>query len=238
MLRGRCLSYGEGITYWPVVEILKQLGEPSGDERVQRPISVLLGELDAPTSPAEAAWAVRKALESAAAELPLVVVFDDIHWGEPSFLDLIEHIADLSRDAPILLLCMGRPELLDTRPGWSGGKLNATTVLLEPLGREETDQLVRGLLSESDESLVGRIGDAAGGNPLFVEEMVQLARESDGEVAVPPTRRTASGISLFATPPTSRCRRRAAQRCTSGSHRGSRSMAPTWSSSTRSSVTT
>jgi class 3 adenylate cyclase/tetratricopeptide (TPR) repeat protein len=187
VLRGRCLSYGEGITYWPVVEVLKQLGDPGGDERVQRPISVLLGELDAPTTPAETAWAVRKALEFAAAELPLVVVFDDIHWGEPSFLDLIEHIADLSRDAPILLLCMARPELLDVRPGWSGGKLNATTVLLEPLGREETDQLVRGLLSEDDESLVGRIGDAAGGNPLFVEEMVELARESDGEVAVPPT---------------------------------------------------
>ena len=143
VLRGRCLSYGEGITYWPVVEMLKQLGEPGGDERVRRPISVLLGELDAPTTPAETAWAVRKALESAAAELPLVVVFDDLHWGEPSFLDLIEHIADLSRDAPILLLCMARPELLDERPGWSGGKLNATTVLLEPLGREETDELVR-----------------------------------------------------------------------------------------------
>jgi class 3 adenylate cyclase/tetratricopeptide (TPR) repeat protein len=187
VLRGRCLSYGEGITYWPVVEILKQLGEPIGDERVQRPISVLLGELDAPTTPAEAAWAVRKALEAAASQLPLVVVFDDIHWGEPSFLDLIEHIADLSRDAPILLLCMGRPELLDARPGWSGGKLNATTVLLEPLARDQTDELVRGLLSEGDESLVERIGDAAGGNPLFVEEMVELARESDGEVAVPPT---------------------------------------------------
>jgi class 3 adenylate cyclase len=187
VLRGRCLSYGEGITYWPVVEILKQLGDPGGDERVRRPISVLLGELDAPTTPAETAWAVRKALESAAAELPLVVVFDDIHWGEPAFLDLIEHIADLSRDAPILLLCMARPELLDERPGWSGGKLNATTVLLEPLGRNETDQLVRGLLVEGDESLVTRIGDAAGGNPLFVEEMVELARESDGEVAVPPT---------------------------------------------------
>jgi class 3 adenylate cyclase/tetratricopeptide (TPR) repeat protein len=187
VLRGRCLSYGEGITYWPVVEVLKQLGDPGGDERVRRPISVLLGELDAPTTPAETAWAVRKALEFAAAELPLVVVFDDIHWGEPSFLDLIEHVADLSRDAPILLLCMARPELLDVRPGWSGGKLNATTVLLEPLGREETDQLVRGLLAADDESLVGRIGDAAGGNPLFVEEMVELAREFDGEVAVPPT---------------------------------------------------
>ncbi len=187
VLRGRCLSYGEGITYWPVVEILKQLGEPSGDERVQRPISVLLGEREAPTSPAETAWAVRKALEAAAVERPLVVAFDDIHWGEPSFLDLIEHIADLSRDAPILLLCMGRPELLDVRPGWSGGKLNATTVLLEPLVREQTDELVRGLLADDDESLVARIGDAAGGNPLFVEEMVELARESDGEVAVPPT---------------------------------------------------
>jgi len=187
VLRGRCLSYGEGITYWPVVEILKQLGDPGGDERVRRPISVLLGELDAPTSPAETAWAVRKALESAAAELPLVVVFDDVHWGEALFLDLIEHIADLSRGAPILLLCMGRPELLDVRPGWSGGKLNATTVLLEPLAREQTDELVRGLLAEGDESLVSRIGDAAGGNPLFVEEMVELARESDGEVAVPPT---------------------------------------------------
>ena len=187
VLRGRCLSYGEGITYWPVVEILKQLGEPIGDERVQRPISVLLGELDAPTTPAEAAWAVRKALEAAAAQLPLVVVFDDIHWGEPSFLDLIEHIADLSRDAPILLLCMARPELLDERPGWSGGKLNATTVLLEPLGREDTDELVRGLLTEDDPALVARIGNAAGGNPLFVEEMVKLARESGGEVAVPPT---------------------------------------------------
>jgi class 3 adenylate cyclase/tetratricopeptide (TPR) repeat protein len=187
VLRGRCLSYGEGITYWPVVELLKQLGDPGGDERVRRPISILLGEVEAPTTPAEAAWAVRKALEFAAAELPLVVVFDDIHWGEPSFLDLIEHIADLSRDAPILLLCMGRPELLDVRPGWSGGKLNATTVLLEPLAREQTDELVRGLLAEDDESLVARIGDAAGGNPLFVQEMVELARESDGEVAVPPT---------------------------------------------------
>ena len=61
-----------------------------------------------------------------------MVVFDDVHWGEPTFLDLIEHVADWSRDAPILLLCIARPELLDS-PGWGGGKLNATTVLLEPL---------------------------------------------------------------------------------------------------------
>ena len=67
-----------------------------------------------------------------------MVVFDDMHWGEPTFLDLVEHVADLSRDAPILLLCMARPELLDVRPAWGGGKLNATNVLLEPLAPEET----------------------------------------------------------------------------------------------------
>ena len=85
---------------------------------------------------------MRKLLEAAAAQRPLVVVFDDIHWGEPGFLELVEHVADMSRQAPILLLCMSRPELLDSRPGWGGGKLNATTVLLEPLDAAETDALI------------------------------------------------------------------------------------------------
>ena len=77
---------------------------------------------------------------------PLVVVLDDIHWGEEAFLDLVDHIADLSRDAPILLFCMARPELLDRRPNWGGGKLNATTVLLEPLAAGDAEALVAGLL--------------------------------------------------------------------------------------------
>ena len=81
----------------------------------------------------EIAWAFRKQLEAVAAETPVVCVFDDVHWGEETFLDLVEHVADLSRDAPILLLCMARPELLDRRTGWAGGKVNATSVLLEPL---------------------------------------------------------------------------------------------------------
>jgi tetratricopeptide (TPR) repeat protein len=150
----------------------------------------MLGESDAPTTPEEIAWAVRKLLETAARERPLVVVFDDVHWGEQTFLDLVEHVADLARDAPILLLCLARPELLDRRPGWGGGKLNATTVLLEPLDALETDELIEGLLGdeELEAGLAARIRTAAEGNPLFVEEMLAMVRESgEGEVAVPPT---------------------------------------------------
>ncbi|HZE29735.1 MAG TPA: tetratricopeptide repeat protein, partial [Gaiellaceae bacterium] len=120
----------------------------------------------------------------------LVVVFDDIHWAEPAFLDLIEHVADLSRAAPILLLCLARPELLDRRPGWGGGKLNATTVLLEPLSATQTDELLERLLGEATlgAELQERIRDAAEGNPLFVEEMVAFVEASgDGEVTVPGT---------------------------------------------------
>ena len=178
-MRGRCLSYGDGITYWPVVEVVKQLRP---DERelqpdVARPLRVLLGELRAGTAE-EIAFAVRKLLEEAASERPLVVVWDDLHWAEPTFLDLIEHVADWSRAAPILLLCMARPELLERRTGWAGGKLHATTVLVEPLGRER----VRGVAGRSRRR--SRSGPAredpasADGNPLFVEEMAAMVRDS------------------------------------------------------------
>ena len=133
---------------------------------------------------------MRRLLEAVAAGGPLVVVLDDIHWGEEVFLDLVDHVADLSRDAPILLLCMARPELLDRRPSWGGGKLNATTVLLEPLTADDADALVARLLdgAPADDALRRRILDAAEGNPLFVEEMVALLRNSpDGAVVVPPT---------------------------------------------------
>ena len=183
VVTGRCLSYGEGISYWPVTEVVKQL-VPGGE--VAGPLASILGEEAAPGSPEEIAWAFRKLLESQAAQRPLVVVFDDLHWGEPTFLDLVEHVADLSRDAPILLLCMARPELLDLRPAWGGGKLNATNVLLEPLAPEETSDLIAALSDSVADEFRGRILEAAGGNPLFVEEMLAMAAE-DGEVAVPPT---------------------------------------------------
>ena len=150
------------------------------------PLASILGDDTASVSPEEIAWAFRKLLEARAAERPVVVVFDDLHWGEPTFLDLVEHVADLSRDAPILLLCMARPELLDSR-AWGGGKLNATSVLLEPLAPEETAALVDLLAEGAEEGLRSRILEAAGGNPLFVEEMVAMAAESGEEVTVPPT---------------------------------------------------
>ncbi len=187
VLSGRCLSYGEGITYWPVVSVVKQLLDHENgagavdlmtrDENVAAAINVMLGEQSGATSPSEIAWAVRKLLESSADAKPLVVVFDDLHWGEPALLDLIEHIGDLSRDAAILVLSLARPELLDRRPGWGGGKLNATTVLLEPLNAAETDALIAELLPDDgdlDPQVRARVRDMAAGNPLFVEEVLAL----------------------------------------------------------------
>ena len=186
VVRGRCLSYGEGITYWPVVELLKQLDAlPVGD--AARPLRSLLGETDEQASAEEIAWAFRKLLEQQAHRQPLVCVFDDLHWAEETLLDLVEHVADLSRDAPILLLCMARAQLLERRPSWGGGKWNATTVLLEPLDAAETEQLLAEL-GEVPPELHQRIVQVAEGNPLFLEEMLALVRDSGREgVEVPPT---------------------------------------------------
>src|SRR5437899_3176254 len=92
VVRGRCLSYGEGITYWPVIEVLKQLGTKPADDAAAAAVGVLLGETDEPATPDQIAWALRKTLEQAAAGRPLVAVFDDLHWGEPAFLDLLQHV--------------------------------------------------------------------------------------------------------------------------------------------------
>jgi tetratricopeptide (TPR) repeat protein len=188
VVRGRCLPYGEGITYWPVVEVVKQLPEVELDPAAQASLASMLGEETTATSSDEIAWAFRKVLEASATSRPLVVVFDDVHWGEETFLDLVEHVADLSRDAPLLLLCMARPDLLDRRPAWAGGKLNATNVLLEPLSPGETEELIESLARGLPDDIERRVVEAAEGNPLFVEEMVALARESTSdEVKVPPT---------------------------------------------------
>ena len=187
VVRGRCLSYGDGITYWPVVEAVLQLGRRPTDLRAASAIASLLGESDEPASADEIAWAFRKLLEESA---PVVCVFDDLHWAEPTFLDLVDHVADWSRDAAILLVCIARPELLDRRQTWAGGKLNATTVLLEPLTGEETDELIELLLGDAglEDALRARIREAAEGNPLFVEQMLAMVAESpNGDVVVPPT---------------------------------------------------
>ncbi|MBA3434312.1 MAG: AAA family ATPase [Actinobacteria bacterium] len=177
VLRGRCLHYGEGITYWPLVEILVAIGvEPDS----------VIG-----TSPPETQLAFRRLLETRAAGRPQVVVIDDLQWAEPVFVDLVEHVADFSRDAPIFLLCVARTELLDRRQGWGGGKMNASSILLEPLKGEDCDALIDNLLAGAllDVGTRDRIAVASEGNPLFVEEMLAMVREhgGDGEIVVPPT---------------------------------------------------
>jgi class 3 adenylate cyclase/tetratricopeptide (TPR) repeat protein len=178
VVRGRCLSYGEGITYWPVVEVVKQLDELPSDQAAAASLSSLLGETEAATSAEEIAWAFRTLLEGQAKKKPLVCLFDDIHSAEETFLDLIEHVALLSTRAPILLLCMARADLLDRRPEWP------VALRLEPLAEADIDVL----MAETIEGeLRDRIARAAGGNPLFVTEMMAMARETGGDVVVPPT---------------------------------------------------
>ena len=172
LLSGRCLPYGEGITYWPLGEI-----EP------------LSSEIDFEANRDEIALQTRRILERLARERPLLVVFDDLQWAEPTFLDLIDHVTDLARDAPMLLVCVARPELLDMRPGWGGGKLNATTMLLEALTEDESAQLVENLiLAQLDSRLKERISAAGEGNPLYLEEMLAMvAEDGNGELSIPPT---------------------------------------------------
>ncbi|HEX4746359.1 MAG TPA: BTAD domain-containing putative transcriptional regulator [Gaiellaceae bacterium] len=210
--RGRCLPYGEGITYWPVAEAIREaaelddlsattvslakleqlLGLAEDASGAAQRLGEILGLTDRISTTEEIVVAVRHLVEALARRQPLVLVLDDIHWGEPTFLDLVDHVADWVTDAPVLLVCVARPELLELRPGWGGGKLNSTTVLLEPLSEEESASLLDGLqgASELDPASRRRIVEAAGGNPLFVEELLALVREDgrDGEaVNVPPT---------------------------------------------------
>jgi class 3 adenylate cyclase/tetratricopeptide (TPR) repeat protein len=195
VVRGRCLPYGEGITYWPVVEVLKQLDQPPPEGAAAVAIRSLLGETDAATTAEEIAWAFRKTLEQAAAERPLVVVFDDIQWGEQTFLDLIEHVALLSTGASLFLFCMARPELAERRPTWP------VTLRLEPLGAADVDELIPLRIGDD---LRQKIARAAGGNPLFIEEMLAMAGEAEGEVVVPPTLQALLGARLDQLEPAER----------------------------------
>jgi class 3 adenylate cyclase/tetratricopeptide (TPR) repeat protein len=179
VLRGRCLPYGEGITFWPLLEALAQAGKPA-EQLLER-----LGGVGTAT-PEELFLEVRRLLEELAHERPVILHIDDLQWAEQMLFDLLDHVADLSRGAPILLLCTGRPELLEERPGWGGGKLNASAVLLDPLAGEECEALLDQLGAGLDAEARKRVVAASEGNPLFLEEMVALAR--DGETAlVPPS---------------------------------------------------
>ena len=224
VLRGRCLPYGDGITFWPISAVLRDaagIDERDGPEEARTKVSQLLGdEGDEPLvaerlapllrassdTPGiqETFWAVRKLFEHLGEERPLVVVFDDIHWGEATFLDLIEYLADRIRSGRVLFLCLARPELLEVRPGWMSTKPNATLVALEPLGDAEIDRLIRNLSEGAEFTGDARIrmAELAEGNPLFVEETLRMLiddgilRRADGKWLV------ANDLTGLAIPPT------------------------------------
>ena len=224
VLQGRCLPYGDGITYWPVAEIVREaagITEEDAPLQARAKLDALLGSHEEAASivdrlasvlglagtmapPQETSWAVRGLLETLARQRPLAVVFDDIHWGEPTFLDLVEYLATWSAGSPILLLCLARPELLDTRPGWAATTPGAVTLRLDPLTEEQAERLIENLLGPAplDAEVRARIRHAAEGNPLFVEEILRMLVD-DGLLRREDGRWTAAGnLSQIAIPPT------------------------------------
>lgn len=197
VLRGRCLPYGEGITYWPVAEMARQASRitpemgmleavaqliaSSPDAAVSDRLAFAIGlTRESPVSGGgidrEIAWAFRRWVQARAAHQPLLLVFEDIHWAEPALLDLIEYLATWSGDVPLLILCLARPELLDKRAGWGAGRFQASRIVLEPLSRPESAALIGALLKVEGlpEPLRSEMLGRAEGNPLFVEEMIRM----------------------------------------------------------------
>ena len=187
---GRCLAYGEGITYWPLSEIVRasaggryaEIQSLVVDPLVADRIAAAIGVGGEVGTKEETQWAARRFLEALAAELPLVVVLDDLHWAEPTFLDLVEYVADFVA-APVLLLCTARRERLATRPCWTAPRSNAVAFVLEPLPSSDASALVR----DVDGTTRRRILEAGEGNPLFVEQLLALHGEGNGELVVPPS---------------------------------------------------
>jgi class 3 adenylate cyclase/tetratricopeptide (TPR) repeat protein len=195
VLVGRCLPYGDGITFWPLGEIVRQLpplGEILADddeaELITLRVAGAIGAAGAGGPAGETAWAFRRLFEALARSQPLIVVVDDIHWAEPTLLDLLEYVVSLATDAPILVLCLARSELLEERPTWISPRTNATVLTLEALRDEESEDLVERLASGLDDESRTRIVEGAEGNPLFVEQLLAHQAESgDGELHVPAT---------------------------------------------------
>jgi class 3 adenylate cyclase len=193
VLRGRCLEYGEGLTYWPVAEVVRDAVASGGPEApggrpaglrgllagtehaayVAEALAGIEGAAGRTASGEDVPWAVARLFEALARRRPLVVVLDDLHWAEPTLLDLVEQVVGAVRGAPLLLVGTARPELLDDRPWWGAAVADVLPVVLEPLGVEACGRLVANLLGAALPGEVARaIAEAAGGNPLFVEELV------------------------------------------------------------------
>ena len=206
LLRGRVLPYGAGITYWPLMEIVRDdAGITSEDDRdaalakldrrtaelngadanavVQRLATMLglrkvdeaLPEVRPGDVTREIAWAVREYLAAIARE-PAVIVIDDLQWAEAVIFEIIEGVAERAEDAPLLLLCVARPQLLETHAGWAAGRANAATITLDALSSTETATLISRLLDVDDlpSDLRAKVVARSEGNPLFCEEFLRM----------------------------------------------------------------
>jgi class 3 adenylate cyclase len=191
---GRCLPYGDGITYWPLVEIVRQAAGLRGEEPAAEAHARLAGLLNrredadrilpgiaavlalgGEASSDEVFWSFRRLFEELAGEQPLLIVIDDLQWSEPVFLDLLEYMSARSRSAPLLLCCLARPELLDIRPLWTVPGPGVTTVVLEELPNDDIRLLIANLLEgELAQEARDRVAAAADGNPFFIEELLRM----------------------------------------------------------------
>jgi class 3 adenylate cyclase len=196
--RGRCLPYGEGITYWPLAELVRRVAdiddddapavgraklgalvadEPDGDTVVDR-IAGAIGLATTRTAPDDVFWAVRRLIQSIARDGPLLVIFEDIHWAEPTLLDLIEHLARWVEGVAVVTICLARPEILEHRTGWAASLDRSVTIELEALGPTDASTLTGELLAGAvDPALLERLTAVTEGNPLFIEELVSMLVE-------------------------------------------------------------
>ncbi len=211
---GRCLPYGEGITYWPLKDIVDDLGGAEAlpelmagdeqDELAAAMVSAAIGRSHAAASAQDVQWAVRRMLEALARPAPVVVVFDDIHWAEPPLLDLIEYLASYVTSAPVPIVCLARDDLLERRPRWATAFGRGATLRLRPLSGTDSARLLRGLAGRRgarvrrDEILA-----AAEGNPLFLEQLVAM-RADDPAGATPPSIQALLAARVDALPPAPR----------------------------------
>jgi class 3 adenylate cyclase/predicted ATPase len=202
---GRCLPYGEGVTFWALGEIVKAhagilesddartangklsaciaglLGEPGEAEWIGSRLAPLVGLGDSKSEGVEqmesfSAW--RLFLESVASQHPLVVVIEDLHWAQAAMIDFVSHLLEWSTGYPMLILCSARPELLQRAPRWGGGMRNSVIVSLPPLSDRETRTLLESLLpADTASDVYDLIAERAEGNPLFAEEFVRMLHD-------------------------------------------------------------
>jgi class 3 adenylate cyclase len=197
--RGRCLSYGQGITYWPLAQALREalrlsgteseevtrhaleraMGTAADREEVVELLMALVGRSGSPGGNEQTSWSVRRLLEEITSLRPLVLSVDDVHWAEPTLLELLGSVRKEIAHLPLLLLCQARPELLEQTPDWCSDAADEMTLDLEPLTPEETAASVERLLDGLPPAgLADEVARWSGGNPLFVEEIVAHLLES------------------------------------------------------------